>query len=323
MCTGRGCTISQLIAARASAPGKLVLWGEYAVLAGAPAAVMSINRHASVNISAAQQGWRISAEGFPSIASHTTSNMFVNTQTAAMLNCVLQHLGHSHYIEPFTLHTDSSGFYHNAAKLGLGSSAAVCVATYAAVCASLSMPTSMQEAISIHRSFQGGKGSGMDIAASWHGGVIRFQQGAAQPAQWPAELDWLPIWTRRSASTTQHLDQFSHYRRRATQTSLDTLVDCSNKLFSAITPAAFGAYVDALKALDQDAQLGIYTATHGALSNVADSEGLIYKPCGAGGGDFGIAIGDASQLIAFQEKIATLDCQVISLEMAAHGVSVE
>ena len=38
----------------ASAPGKLILIGEYAVLFGAPAAVMAVNRRASVRIEPSQ-----------------------------------------------------------------------------------------------------------------------------------------------------------------------------------------------------------------------------------------------------------------------------
>ena len=46
------------------APGKVVIWGEYAVLAGAPALVMAVDRYASCSIEAHPAGWRCEAVGF-------------------------------------------------------------------------------------------------------------------------------------------------------------------------------------------------------------------------------------------------------------------
>ena len=47
-----------------SAPGKIVLWGEYAVLAGAPAAVMAIDRYASCALKVRSMFSSFVAHGF-------------------------------------------------------------------------------------------------------------------------------------------------------------------------------------------------------------------------------------------------------------------
>ena len=49
---------------RTSAPGKVILSGEYAVLDGAPAVVMAVDRRARVSVSAGSGDWhRVSAPG--------------------------------------------------------------------------------------------------------------------------------------------------------------------------------------------------------------------------------------------------------------------
>ena len=307
----------------ARAPGKLALWGEYAVLAGAPAAVMAVDRKATVELLPTDAFWRVSASGFLSPAHFSSSARLVNSPAAALINATCQHLGHHEYPTPFSLHTDTRQFHSDRRKMGLGSSAAACVATYSAVCRLLSLQANMEDAMAIHRSFQGGKGSGMDVAASWMGGMIRFQDGAAAPASWPRELLWLPVWTGVSASTSAHLDQFARYRARQEQTSLDKLAQCSEALFTRTDLPAFAAYTDALKSLDRDGNLGIFSTTHRNLADAAEALDMVYKPCGAGGGDFGMAVGTASQVAAFSARIGDLNGQIIALETATHGVSVE
>ena len=51
----------------ASAPGKIVLWGEYAVLADAPAAVMAVSSRATVSMQYSKDAyWHFVSQGFES-----------------------------------------------------------------------------------------------------------------------------------------------------------------------------------------------------------------------------------------------------------------
>src|SRR5690606_11456641 len=73
---------------------------------------------------------------------------------------------------------DTRGFFDPATgvKLGFGSSAALAVALAAAL-AGESVPQRVQEAALLaHRDFQGGHGSGVDVATSAHGGVIGYRR---------------------------------------------------------------------------------------------------------------------------------------------------
>ena len=45
-------------------------------------------------------------------------------------------------------------------------------------------------------------------------------------------------------------------------------------------------------------QLGIFDVGHAKLADAAASAGIVYKPCGAGGGDLGIVIASAASDVA-------------------------
>ena len=53
-----------------------------------------------------------------------------------------------------------------------------------------------------------------------------------------------------------------------------------------------------LRGFDDDHGLGIYGAGHAAMSDLAASAGAVYKPCGAGGGDVGIAVAASAETLA-------------------------
>ena len=98
-------------ARRVSAPGKVILSGEYAVLRGAPAVVMAVDRRAVVTVEPGDAEIRcIGLEG--------------RTDTL-LVDCVLGALGRERPAARFTL--DTSAFSDGPEKLGIGSSAALAV----------------------------------------------------------------------------------------------------------------------------------------------------------------------------------------------------
>ena len=248
---------------------------------------------------------------------------FNKAPAAALVEAVLRHWGYDELPTPFNVHTDSSEFYAaGGAKLGIGSSAAVCTATYAALAELLQIETSVEQAMAVHRQFQGGRGSGLDVAASWHGGVIHFQDGVSRPARWPADMHWRIVWSGASASTAAALDTFKQWQGRAETDALAALCASSTALCDApFNLSALDDYGRCLRALDQAAGLNIFTPQHERLATIASAHGLVYKPCGAGGGDIGIACGaDPAALLAFQDAAAAEQFVPLNLEIAAHGV---
>ena len=314
-----------------TAPGKAVLWGEYAVLTGAPAAIMAVNATAQVSIETrSDQTWHFSSAGFdsPSVSVNEEDETLPTAPTTGFTTAVLQHWGIQHLNElcaGMHLHTDSSDFFSAGQKLGLGSSAAVCNATYAGLCHLLDKEPSLAEAQQIHRNWQSGKGSGLDVAASWFGGVITYQNGVAQPFQWPEDLHWQLVWTGKSAKTTDHIANFDTWRQTDDSGLLDDLSALSSLLCEhPISNDLLKQYQKALFALDQSAKLNIFTTEHLSLVKLAATCGLTYKPCGAGGGDIGIALSqDKDALEKFRSKASDRNFLLLDLEIAKHGVTVK
>src|SRR5256885_8064978 len=97
----------------ATAPGKLIVTGEYAVLDGAPAIVLAIDRRAIAQRNATPRG---SSPFLLAVADEIAARRGPSDEaTRAALE----------------ISVDSTAFYHQLTKLGLGSSAAVTVAATA------------------------------------------------------------------------------------------------------------------------------------------------------------------------------------------------
>ena len=307
----------------ASAPGKVVLWGEYAVLEGAPAAVLAVNRFAGCSLETSRN-WRFSTAGFEApIAEFDRLPARVPADAAAVLPWqVLQEFAEAPS-SPVTAAMHTDGFFHGGVKLGLGSSAALCVAVQAAFATLAGNRPDYRRALAAHRRLQAGQGSGIDIAASFFGGCLRFQEGNAEPCPDPLTHRRF-VWVGESAQTGRKLDLFNDYLGRGDRTALRALSDHSENLFNDPSAEALDAYAGALKALDNAAGLGVYSPAHLAAERLATASGLVYKPCGAGGGDVGVAVADSPEpLPRFAASAEAHGFTILKLETAPHGVKVE
>jgi phosphomevalonate kinase len=127
---------------------------------------------------------------------------------------------------------DSSAFFSGGRKAGLGSSAAVCVAL---VCALLALAGRREEALgargaslalAAHRRAQGGKGSGYDVLASFHGGCGLFRGGAAPdwtPCRLPAGMDILMFPGPAPVSTSDAVERYLQWKESQPDRARDFL----------------------------------------------------------------------------------------------------
>jgi phosphomevalonate kinase len=316
------------------APGKAVIWGEYAVLAGAPAMVMAVNRFAECRIEPGGETWHCQSRGFDAELSVSAEDLLrgeVSMQTAAApLAAAVRTLGVSHLPAGARVLMDSRPFYGTgepARKLGIGSSAAICTAACAALAELDGKTLTFELALKAHRLMQQAEGSGIDVAAAFHGGVLKFVDGSPSPAVWPENLHFQFIWTGVSAKTTSHLRTFSDWRETGDSQVLDRLSAACTELFSNADLDRLSQYVELLKILDTTANLGIYTQPHQVLDRLAIEQQLVYKPCGAGGGDIGIVFADHKNdadardaLETYAKTARDLAFHPLSLEIAAHGL---
>ena len=326
------------------APGKAVLSGEYAVLVGAPSLVMAVNRYARCSITPnTSKIWSFKSSGFSGRSEHALDSLarpadMASTDPARLLSWVLATAPANQNGKPTSASafeglpegaevvTDTQDMFESELKLGLGSSAALITALTGCVGALRGdQPPTFETIHRAHQASQGGIGSGLDVATSLAGGVIRFQSGRAEPARWPADLHYRFVYTGKPASTSPLVQRFNAWRESAQKSTeiepLTALFDASATLAnSGINLDNLHRYVQALRDLDGSAGIGIYSSEHQQLASIAERYHLLYKPCGAGGGDLGVAIGDSeASLNRFASAIAT-NFAVIDLEIAANGL---
>lgn len=332
-----------------SAPAKIVVSGEYAVLAGAPALVQALNRRVVCRLQASPAPrdppqWRVESLGFTGASRHTKAALSAGTvpadDPAHLLSQVLRAL-HAHAIDTtalpaaLALTIDSRACYQGRAKLGVGASAAVCVALTRALL-TLRGASEATQSLAVmqaaHRAAQGGRGSGLDVAAAYHGGLIRYRGTRApriEAAALPTGLGTAFVFTGASTRTGAKLRDFATWRAADRTHTLDALCAAAESLARAIGDApAFMAqlrrYVDCLAELDRAAALGIFSEPHRQLARIAESVGVIYKPCGAGGGDVGMAFAvEPAAVQAFQHEARRAGFQLPAMEPDQDGVRLE
>ncbi len=320
-----------MIDIKASAPGKVIVAGEYAVLDGAPAICMAVNRRAHVSITASTENHHtVSAPGF-SADLHCFALIADSTKEYPLLAAVWREL----QIETpdfLNIVLDSSGFSESDhGKIGIGSSAALTVALTAALARLAGESRDIRRiAMAAHRRLQGGAGSGADIACSLAGGTIEYRMGESVSAElgWPVGLYYTLLWSGVPADTGAQLDKLDSAAAQASRAELSNSAEAVARPWKSSEPRhvvnGLREYVAALRRFDVDHKLGIFDAGHAALADKAESSEVVYKSCGAGGGDLGIAISSKeSELAAFVETARQHNFKVMDLAIDAIGIVVD
>lgn len=339
-----------------SAPGKLFLLGEYAVLEGAPALLAAVDARVAVTVGDATDGcWHLAVPGLatPRLATPRLAierltlgpNGVIPDDTDdrttealrvfdAVRSCVAD-VG----VLPDALDVtiDSTAFSLGGRKLGLGSSAAVAVALTSAlgIAHGLGLDSSALFALAAtaHRHAQRGAGSGGDVAASVYGGLLSYTTGTTpESLGWPEGLVALAVVTGDGASTTDLMSRVGAYARRdpsAYRTDIRRLAELAGQARDTLgSPADFlalaSSYFDALVELDDHAHAGIVTQRHRELRAVAASAGGVFKTSGAGGGDLGLAFSlSGAPRDDLTAALAAAGAQVLPLDFCADGVRSE
>ena len=324
---------------RASAPGKAVVVGEYAVLSGAPAMSMALNHRARVTVSAGEgdassviaPGYLSRRLRFRALPGGAIEWLDALPEVGAheLLCRIWQRAGLA--ARPAVAMTlDTRPFFDRATgrKIGLGSSAALAIALAAALrtLATGEPPSDYERALHAHRDYQGGKGSGIDIATAHHGGLLRFQQGQAnQRLAWPAGLAYRYFWSGSSVSTATKLADMPAGGHDRLAIAAESAIRAMSGDDVADMLAALGDYVVELAAFDRSQRLGIFAAGHRELAEAARTQGdCVYKPCGAGGGDIGIAVAPTdSALTEFSALAKRHGFSALDARLDDQGVRVE
>ena len=311
---------------RASAPGKLIISGEYAVLDGAPCLVVAIDRRAICQLETCDH-WQFSSCGYSAQTSSFTKTAYESEPDKGDAGQLAWHSYQAlaETSEPAKLHTNTEAFYAQRTKYGFGSSAAMSVAISGALAHSSNQKPDFATALKAHKSFQGGQGSGADVAAAFYGGCLHYQAQQAKPHALPDALHWMCVWTGSSSNTQAHINRFDDWLVKGNLTSFDNLKSASEHLTTANNfLSALKEYVECLAEFDSIAQLNIYTDAHRKLSDLAASLNVVYKPSGAGGGDLGLFVSeDPEHMNNFSQQAAQLGFQPLSMPITDQGLQIE
>ena len=288
---------------KARAPGKLVLSGAYAVLDGAPALVAAVDRYVTADSDRAAD--------------------FVAPEVREALS--RRPLGEPPWF-------DASALRAGDRKLGLGSSAAILAASLAAL-----WPTNESLAASIfplalasHRAAQGG-GSGVDVAAACHGGVLccTLVAGELKVASHtlPAGIV-LEVWSCPESTATRVMlaavralrdRDGARYQGHMDEVEAGALAARDAGGVAALV-AAVGTQWDALRRLGDAASAPIVTGRMRRLNDIAVQAGARFGPSGAGGGDVALWIGADGSPPQFRARAERAGLCLLDLHVGAPGV---
>jgi phosphomevalonate kinase len=292
---------------KAQAPGKIVLSGAYCVLEGAPAIVSAVDRYV--------------------VCDSTRPAQLVTAEVRAALQ------------DDAAPHFDASALRAHDRKLGLGSSAAILVASLAALRGGSEPEQELRRtieplALAAHRRAQGG-GSGIDVAASVWGGTLIATRTAPdvlqlQSLELPEGLV-VEAWASDvSASTPELLGKVALWRGQAPQeyAELMTLLGTAarraadacaagrtHELLSALQVQRHG-----LSALGRAAGVPIVTSAVARLADWAELHGAVVLPSGAGGGDIVLWVSTRPSSPEFRSLAERLAHFYVPLSLHARGV---
>jgi phosphomevalonate kinase len=293
----------------ARAPGKLVISGAYAVLSGAPAIVSAVDRY-----------------------------VIADTSRQAELSTPELSAALGDRPAPFF---DAAALFKDGRKLGLGSSAAILVASLAALELDARAPLTDSElcasvlgrALTAHALAQRG-GSGVDVAASSHGGtlVVRREEGTltVQRAELPPGLN-LAVWASGVPVSSQKMLELvqglSERDPAAHQAALAPQSRAAERAAAALERRDASALVEtiatqheALYRLGSAAGAPIITDAVRELHRLACRERACVIPSGAGGGDIALYVGLQAPSSALRKRAEALGHEWLDLKLGARGV---
>lgn len=341
--------MSRAVELRVSAPGKLYLFGEYAVLAGGWAMVAAVDRRVHAVRYAEPGNYRALGLGDELVLPRAVLHEIRASTTGEV--CALGRLG-----------TDVREMRENGTNLGLGSSAASAVALAAVALGSgrreIETETFRRRVLSIaeraHASFQGGLGSGGAIAAAVFGGVSACRrlrptaefsaiertldleetvtEGAFSCAGVgvPGEVELRAVWLGREASTPDFVDSVLE-RAQSTPSDvyrrLQKIAEAAEKGIRAAQGSAGARFIDAIGEADRAmtelgafCEIPIIIDRHRRLREVAQAHGFAAKPSGAGGGDFSLVAGPSEGDWSAFDRALPDELSLFEIDFGAEGV---
>ncbi|MBE9549951.1 MAG: hypothetical protein IMF09_11145 [Proteobacteria bacterium] len=319
----------------ASAPGKLVLIGEYAVTKGLPALSMAVNRRAvACRCESTDNRHSLHTSMFPGKIFYFNKkheNFYWKVTPPRQVQEFIEHLpwpDTQNSGPGVQLELDTHGFFQHdiKQKTGIGSSAALMLA------ASTVLKADNDCAQTSHHLLQQQTGSGIDLATSRHGGLICFQrQQAVKELNLPGDFYWQAVWTGESAETRVFLQAFNVWIENQPKSWKIRQQQAASLIAEAITAVGKGnglaltacirAYGEWMRELGESINQPIYTPVYEKIREITLYSDCAWKPSGAGGGDIGLICANSRHnLQEISHRISDAGYKLLDLELEPDGL---
>jgi mevalonate kinase len=321
------------MSAEATAPGKIILFGEHSVVYKGPAILLAVDRRATVTVSRRDDkriyidSEDLGFSGYFDSGEYTaiTGKAWRGRNMMALDVAARKVMAHLGVESGVNLKVRSM----IPIAVGLGSSAAVCVATAAAV-GELFDGNLTKEKIS-ELSFEGekiihGNPSGADNNIATYGGIIRYERGVgSKRLQLESPLPFVIGNTRKKRSTRNMVDGVKELKERNPE-----VVDPIIYTMAGLSQTG----LDALLRGDKQKLGELMNINHGLLSAIGVStielDDLVYaarregalgaKLTGAGGGGSMIALAEVEHLSRIEKSIRASRGQSMRVNVTDEGV---
>ena len=319
--------------AEATAPGKIILFGEHSVVYKGPAILLAVDRRATV-IASKRDDKKIYIDsedlgfsGFFEEGNYTaaTGKAWRGRNMAALDVAARKVMAHLGVESGLNLQVRSM----IPIAVGLGSSAAVCVATTAAV-GELFDGNLTKEKIA-ELSFEGekvihGNPSGADNSVATYGGIMRFERGIGlKRLQLDEPLPFIIGNTRKKRSTRNMVEGVKALRDRNPEVVdpiIYTMASLSQVGLDTLLRRDISKLGDLMN-LNQGllSAIGVSTIELDDLIYVARREGALgAKLTGAGGGGCMIALAEADKLSNIEKGIRSARGHSMRVNLTDEGV---
>jgi phosphomevalonate kinase len=300
---------------KATAPGKVMLIGEYIALEGYPSLLVAVDRYAEASTGQQQivpgkKSWQVE-KPLPELAG---------------VNALCEKLKLSGW---YTVDT-SSFLNQEGIKLGLGSSAAAIVALAALVAPQMPLLQRFLLARDTHATSQKEIGSGADVATSTFGGFLLYRKAPLVYTHIAAEqiqVELLCFETGLAASTTDLVKAVSSQRRTPTVERLfGAMSEASEAAISALRAKDsarvilwFGQYGRLVRSLGEAVGAELWLPIHSKADEIAKTFGGCAKPTGAGGGDLVLVAVPKENANAAKEALVQSGLRFVELRLSLQG----
>lgn len=301
-----------------TAPGKIMLAGEYAVIDGSEAVMLAVDRFAIATLRSTPQRLSPFLQAVHRVLSAEFGDQSPESEAA---RCV---------------HVDTEAFREGSDKLGLGSSAA---ATVAAVGLALGEKFDADRVHALARQAHGDaqepkgtRGSGADVASASYGGCLRYSPTpTCTPVSLPSDLHLVFPWCGQSASTTSLVSQVRTLRQDR-ESDYEGLCNAISETAQALASASDAKQAIAairlgglaVADLGKAATAQLWLPIHTQMQDIAEQLGGAVKPTGAGGGDLALgAFSSANDAALFTKRLADRGISCPPLAPTHQGVRLQ